>query len=108
MGKQMSRHVFTGLRGHTRIAIGWDRPLETFFVHVTRQHPRNRGEEQTLFWKGTAMRELTTAAAAIATAQPWALLPTDLGITLETDRLRTLGISDGEHQAAMMRRLSRD
>lgn len=100
----MSRHVFTGLQGENTVAIGWDRPLETFFVQVMRPHPEMEGEDDVLFWKGTDLRELPTAADAIAAARPWAILPTDLGATLETDRMKTLGKSDGEHQVEMKRR----
>ena len=42
---------------------------------------------------------------AIAAARPWASLPADLGATLETDRMKTLGRSDGQHQAEVKRRL---
>lgn len=34
----MSRHQFPGLDGMSTVAIGWDRPLQTFFVHVLRPH----------------------------------------------------------------------
>jgi hypothetical protein len=101
----MSRHVFTGLQGKNTVAIGWDRPLETFFVQVMRPHPEMEGEDDILFWKGTDLRELKTAADANAAARPWAILPADLGATLETDRMKTLGKSDGEHQVEIKRRL---
>lgn len=101
----MSRHVFTGLQSENTVAIGWDRPLETFFVQVMRPHPKMEGEDEILFWKGTDLRELPTAADAIAAARAWAVLPAGLGATLETDRMKTLGRSDGEHQAEVKRRL---
>lgn len=100
----MSRHVFPGLRGENTVAIGWDRPLETFFVQVLGPHPTLESEEEVLFWKGTDLRELPTAADALAAARPWAILPRDFGATLETDRMKTLGNSDGEHQVAVKRR----
>lgn len=101
----MSRHVFTGLQGENTVAIGWDRPLDTFFVQVMRPDPEIDGEDEILFWRGTDLRELPTAADAIAAARPWASLPADLGATLETDRMKTLGRSDGQHQAEVKRRL---
>lgn len=104
-GGTMSRHTFTGLDGENTVAIGWDRPLETFFVQVLAPHPTLEGEQEILFWKGTDLRELPTAADALTAARLWALLPIDLGATLETDRMKTLGNSDGEHQAAVKRRL---
>ena len=104
----MSRHVFTGLQQENTVAIGWDRPLETFFVQVMRPDPQMEGEDEILFWKGTDLRELPTAADAIAAARPWAILPAELGATLETDRMKTLGKSDGQHQVEVKRRLFPD
>ena len=75
------------------------------YIQVMRPHPAMEGEDEILFWKGTDLRELPTAADAIAAARAWAVLPADLGATLETDRMKTLGRSDGEHQAEVKRRL---
>lgn len=35
----MSRHVFPGRNGASELAIGWDRPLQSFFVQALRPHP---------------------------------------------------------------------
>ncbi len=93
----MSRHTFAGRAG-TTVTIGWDRPLETFFVQVLRPHSTLEGEEETVEWQGTDPGELPTAGAAIAIAASHAELPADLNMTLETDRLKTLGRWDGEAQ----------
>lgn len=96
----MSRYDFAGKGVASSVAIGWDRPLATFFVQVMQPHPRIEGEEATYIWKGAAPGELPTAAAAIAIAAEYADLPEDLGATLETDRLKTLGTFDGPAQEA--------
>jgi hypothetical protein len=96
----MSRHVLPGKDVASSVAIGWDRPLGTFFVQVMQPHPRIDGEEWAFIWKGTAPGELPTAAAAIEIAAPFVDLPGDIGATLETDRLRTLGTFDGPAQRA--------
>jgi hypothetical protein len=96
----MSRYDFPGKGVASSVAIGWDRPLATFFVQVMQPHPRIDGEEATYIWKGAAPGELPTAAAAITVAAEYADLPKDLGATLETDRLKTLGIFDGPAQEA--------
>ena len=101
----VSRHTFPGKAGATDVSIGWDRPLQTFFVQVFRLDPEMEGEETAFIWEGTAPGELKTAGAAIAIAAPYADLPADLAAILETDRLRTLRTSDGERQIAMKRRL---
>ena len=96
----MSRYDFPGKGVASSVAIGWDRPLATFFVQVMQPHPRIEGEEATYIWKGAAPGELPTAAAAITVAAEYADLPKDLGATLETDRLKTLGTFDGPAQEA--------
>lgn len=101
----MSRHVFPGRNGASELAIGWDRPLQSFFVQALRPHPHLDDEDGTIAWHGTSLREIVTAREAVTIASDWADLPGDLAIILETDRLKTLGQSDGEHQAAMKRRL---
>ena len=100
----MSRHEFAGKAGATRVVLGWDRPLDTFFVQVFRPDSTDE-EDSSLIWFGIAPGELATAASAIALARPYANLPDEIAAILETDRLRTLGISDGERQIAAKRRL---
>ena len=42
----MSRHTFAGPAG-VSVAIGWDRPLDTFYVQVSRPDPEDEGERET-------------------------------------------------------------
>lgn len=98
----MSRHTFPGHAGQT-VNIGWDRPLATFFVQVTRPHPTHNGEDEIVEWRGTDDGELPTAATAIAVAAAYGDLPAELGATLETDRMKTLGQTDGPAQMAARR-----
>ena len=67
----MSRHTFAGHAG-TTVAVGWDRPLATFFVQVSRPHPTLKGESQIVAWQGTDNGELPTAAAALEIAVDYA------------------------------------
>ncbi len=101
----MSRYDFPGIVPETSLAIGWDRPLQTFFVHVTTTgtvpdipDDGEVNDDRTILWLGTKPRELPYAADAIRIAKPFAVLPKDLGQTLEVDRLRTAGDSDGPAQ----------
>jgi hypothetical protein len=84
--KTMSRHTFPGHAGQT-VNIGWDRPLATFFVQITRPHPTHKGDDEIVEWRGTDDGEL----------------PAELGATLETDRMKTLGQTDGPAQMAARR-----
>ena len=104
----MSRHDFTGIEPDISVSIGWDRPLNSFFVQVLRRHPHLDGEDDTIVWHGTEPGELKSASDAIAIASRWARLPADLGRILETDRLKTLGAKDGPAQIAIKRRLFGD
>ena len=79
----MSRHQFPGLDGMSTVAIGWDRPLQTFFVHVLRPHPHLAGEEETVAWHGTASGELGRARDAVTIARG--------------EGRRTLGITQPQH-----------
>ncbi len=99
----MSRHVFPGHTGATSVALGWDRPRNTFFVQVFRPDPDEEGEETSFIWKGTAIGELSSPAAAIEIARPWATLPDDIGRTLELDRLKTSATGGGLAQATAKR-----
>ncbi len=100
----MSRYDFVGIHPETRVTIGWDRPLQTFFVQVmkTTRPPSAAADEDadgdTILWIGTVRRELPYAADAIRIARAHAELPSDMGVTLEMDRLRTTGDCDGPAQ----------
>ncbi|UVO53727.1 hypothetical protein [Sphingomonas sp. SUN039] len=95
----MSRHTLEPRpdqpRG-TRITVGWDRPLATFFAQVLVTEAD--GEDDVIFWQGTAPGELATAAAALALLAPCAVVPEGLAATLETDRLKSLGTANGPAQ----------
>ena len=101
----MSRHEFVGKAGTTKVALGWDRPLATFFVQIFRPDDEEKGDDTAFLWVGTAPGELPTATSAIAIAKPYANLPDGFAATLETDRIKTLGTSDGERQIAVKRHL---
>ena len=90
----------------TSIAVGWDRPLQTFFAQVLRTD--DHGEDDVIIWVGTALKELITATAAVAAVAPYADIPTDLAAQLETDRLKTLGSFDGKQQRDARRFLDRN
>jgi hypothetical protein len=51
------------------IAIGWDGPLQTFFVIVNEEE-----EDEAAIWVGTSTREITDVDAALAHVTPWAIV----------------------------------
>jgi hypothetical protein len=100
---KMSRHVFPGRDGATSVALGWDRPLNSFFAQAFRPDPEEEGEEMSFIWRGTSPGELATPAAAIDLVRAYADLPEDLARTLELDRLKASGTADGIAQARAKR-----
>jgi hypothetical protein len=52
------------------IAIGWDGPLQTFYVIVNEDEA-----DDPAIWVGTATREITDADAALRHVAPWAIVP---------------------------------
>ena len=55
------------------IAIGWDGPLQTFYVIVNEDEA-----DDPAIWVGTATREITDADAALRHVAPWAIVPVGL------------------------------
>lgn len=97
----MSRYDFAARDGVSVVAIGWDRPLATFFVQVSLETVTGLIDDATVqLWRGTSRGELPTAASAIAIAAPYADLPAAIGAILEMDRLRSLVEVDGPAQQA--------
>ena len=94
-----------GERRAVRAVVGYDRPLETFFVQVFETDAD--GEEDAFLWQGTFPGELPTPRSAIALIEPFCDVPADLAAALETDRLKTLAQQDSPGQAEAKRLLIR-
>lgn len=100
----MSRHILSARTDRPEVAdaaIGWDRPLNTFFASVYVKVPGKPGKTRTLICRGDYPEELPTAAAAIAIVAPHAVIPEDLEARLEADRAATIGHRDSPLQAQM-------
>lgn len=114
----MSRHSLQPLpdqRHIYEIAIGWDRPMRTYFVIIfgvpeIDEHerfgavvvPPASDELLPLLWEGTSPGALATPAAAIALAAPFAQIPEDLEAVLEADRVRECSSVNGPVQRAWL------
>lgn len=86
-------------------AIGWDRPLQTFFAQIFFRTDEAPDEGQALIWVGTEPGELLTAEAAIAIVAPYAHIPDDLAARLSADMNATRGVKDGAYQIEAKKRL---
>lgn len=78
--------------------VGWDRPLQTFFVQVFKDHPTEPGEETELLWVGSSEKELPRPVDALLLLEPYCIIPDELPATLEIDRMKTLAATDGPNQ----------
>jgi hypothetical protein len=55
----MSRHEITGFSPANKIIVGWDHPLQTFFVQVIDRKAENAGkDDKFLLWLGCSVREI--------------------------------------------------
>ena len=83
-----------------RATVGWDRPLQTFFAQVFFRTEDEPEEGEALIWVGTEPGELPTAEAAIAIVAPHVEVPIGLADKLDSEMRETIGMKDGQHQAA--------
>lgn len=81
----MSRYELAGRDAGTRVVVGWDHPMLTYFVHVFDPEAEARKEGPSVWLGGRAceLYDLDDLKRAIA---PYADLPRDLAATLYGDR----------------------
>lgn len=77
------------------IAIGWDGPLQTFYVIVNEDEA-----DDAAIWVGTATREITDADAALTHVAPWAIVPASLRAELIAEQQGDQ--REGRHPFAIM------
>lgn len=96
----MSRHTVPLKAGvdATEAVVGWDRPLQTFYVQVLRKSEANDGDSEELLWEGAEMGQLKTPDEALRLLEPFCDIPAGLSATLQIDRLKTLANQDGAAQ----------
>ncbi|NWM59953.1 hypothetical protein GY645_25240, partial [Escherichia coli] len=84
----MSRHILPPKAGHPDVicaAVGWDRPLQTYYAQVCFRTDDEPDEGEALIWRGTEPGELPTPEAAIAVITPYAEIPPRLAEQLLAD-----------------------
>lgn len=107
----MSRYELSpkaGISGIAGVAVGWDRPLQTFFAQVIGESEGEADDGDLLVWVGTEPGELLTAQAAIDIVAPYARVPDDLAAQLTADMQASIGQKDGPAQVAGKRALFGD
>lgn len=83
----MSRHKLDMKPGFTGCwaVVGWDRPLNTFFVQVFRDGGKEDDEE--ILWEGTSFQEIETIETARVLLLPYADIPPEISRQLMIDKM---------------------
>ena len=63
------------------IVVGWDNPLQTFFVQVW----ENSDEDDPVLWVGTWPEEVTSVEALAEVMRPYGEIPAEVLAQLHTD-----------------------
>ncbi|MEU8376109.1 hypothetical protein AB0C22_23715 [Micromonospora sp. NPDC048894] len=94
----MSRHDLTPLPQFARheVAVGWDRPLRTYFAVVTDPDIDDETAEGATPLHLGAAEQVTDPAVIIEAVRPYAHIPDDLHATLQADRDRE-GLGHSNH-----------
>jgi hypothetical protein len=85
----MSRYTITALDPALTVAIGWDKPLSTFFAIVTDERI-NEDDDRVLLWIGTDNAEIPRPEDLAASLAPYAVITAEDVATLRADRARDL------------------
>lgn len=84
----MSRHVLEPYTAGREVAVGWDRPLGTFFAQVFDTTKDEDDQAYELLWIGFYPGEVPEPQDVCEAVRPWARVPSDLLDLLAADRRR--------------------
>jgi hypothetical protein len=92
----MSRHQLQSKSGNHTIAVGWDKPLATFFAIVEHNSPAETDvfdddeSDAPVLWIGISYLELKTPEDLVVPLAPYAYLSAAMLQILRDDRAATL------------------
>ena len=103
----MSRYELKPRAGNGvgKVAVGWDRPLQTFFAQVFTPTNEEPEEGEATIWVGTEPGELPSPESALRVVEAYADVPETLATALAADMAASIGVRDGVHQAEAKKRL---
>ncbi len=81
----MSRHQLSPLNPAYEVAVGWDRPLRTFFAHVIDTSADEADDGRTVLWIRTDAGAVPDPAMDVQAVAPYAVIPAELEQTLRGD-----------------------
>ena len=83
----MSRHEISARDPNHKIVVGWDHPLQTFFVQVIdRRLEEDDEEDKFVLWRGCRMREIYEVDQLARLVNRYGELTPDMGATLYGDK----------------------
>ena len=97
----MSRHTIPSPIPNITVTVGWDRPLQTYFAQVTRDHTAT-DQDTVLLWIGGSRGEITRVEDLIAPLAPYAELNLEHITQLRADRAAQLDRGPSTLQREML------
>ncbi len=82
----MSRHEAEALNPDHFVRVGWDPPLQTFFIQVHDSRVPH-DEESVVHWQGCGYAELPTIESLAEAGRGYTTVPEQLHLTLQEDKL---------------------
>lgn len=83
----MSRHEVLARDPAHKIIVGWDPPLQTFFVQVIDRRAEDAGaDDKFVLWEGCCLREIYEVDQLVRRVGRYADLTADLRATLHGDK----------------------
>lgn len=83
----MSRHELPPLDPAHKVIVGWDPPLQTFFVQVIDRAKEDAGDDDKfVLWKGCSLREIYEVDQLARIVGRYAKFSPELGVTLYGDK----------------------
>lgn len=81
----MSRHQIPARDPNHEVFVGWDHPMQTFFVQVYDKRLKDTDDEL-IVWRGTKLRDLYEVDDVRRVVGRYAELTADMGSTLYGDK----------------------
>ena len=83
----MSRHQIPGFSPANKIIVGWDPPLQTFFVQVIDRKAELAGkDDKFVLWLGCSLREIVEVERLVRLVSLFAEVTPALRATLRGDK----------------------
>jgi hypothetical protein len=101
----MSRYDLESKTAGIKIAVGWDRPLNTYFGIVTEDKHDDDGDS-VIVWLGSNNGEIQQPEDLKPALSAYANIPDDILTRLRIDRAETLGTGNSPLQHQMQTKFS--